>query len=71
VGSEMCIRDRQIHHADISPAEPGVTQVKICEIDGQRTLLIEQFEERIALCEDEFEAVVQAGAQAFLQKWPK
>lgn len=61
----------QIHRADESPAEPGVTQVRINEVDGIRTLHIEQFGETISLHEDEFEMVVQAGAQAFLQRWPK
>lgn len=60
----------QIHRADESPAEPGVTQVRIDKIDGIRTLHIERFRETISLSEDEFEMVVQAGAQAFLQRWP-
>lgn len=60
----------QIHRADESPAEPGVTQVRIDKIDGIRTLHIERFRETISLTEDEFEMVVQAGAQAFLQRWP-
>ena len=61
----------QIHRVDESPAEPGVTQVRINEVDGIRTLHIDQFGETISLSEDEFEMVVQAGAQAFLQRWPK
>lgn len=60
----------QIHRDDESPAEPGVTQVRINEIDGVRVLHIEQFGECVSLNEDEFEMVVQAGAQAFLQRWP-
>jgi hypothetical protein len=61
----------QIHRSDQSPAEPGVTQVRVTEIDGIRTVHIDQFGETISLTEDEFEMVVQAGAQAFLQRWPK
>lgn len=61
----------QVHRADQSPAEPGVTQVRMNEIDGIRTLHIDQFGETISLNEDEFEMVVQAGAQAFLQRWPQ
>lgn len=61
----------QVHRADQSPAEHGVTQVRINEVQGIRTLHIDQFGETISLHEDEFEMVVQAGAQAFLQRWPK
>ena len=61
----------QIHRDDESPAKPGVTQVRINETDGIRTLHIDQFGETISLTEDEFEMVVQAGAQAFLQRWPE
>ena len=61
----------QIHRDDESPAEPGVTQVRINENDGVRTLHIDQFGETISLSEDEFEMVVQTGAQAFLHRWPE
>jgi len=61
----------KVHMSDVTPAEPGLTEVRICQINGERFLQIAQFDEVVSLCEEEFEMVVQAGAQAFLQRWPK
>jgi hypothetical protein len=38
---------------------------------GEVVDVFDQFGETISLTEDEFEMVVQAGAQAFLQRWPE
>lgn len=61
----------QVHRADISPFDAESTEVLIRDDGGGRYLQIKQFGETISLDEDEFEMVVQAGAQAFRQRWPK
>lgn len=61
----------QVHMSDQSPANHDGTQIRITEIDERKVLHIDQFGDTISLNEDEFEMVVQAGAQAFLQRWPK
>jgi hypothetical protein len=61
----------RVHQVDVNPAQHGVTEVRICDVDGERLLQICQFDETISICEEEFEMVVQAGAAAFLQRWPK
>jgi len=61
----------KVHMSDVGPGYPDVTEVSITQIYDRRMLQICQFGETISLCEDEFEMVVQAGAQAFLQRWPQ
>ena len=61
----------QVHMSDQSPANHDGTQIRITEIHGRKVLHIDQSCETISLTEDEFEMVVQAGAQAFLQRWPQ
>lgn len=61
----------QVHMSDQSPANHDGTEIRIAQVDGRRVLYIDQFGETISLNEDEFEMVVQAGAHAFLQRWPQ
>lgn len=60
-----------IHATDQSPVGENATFVEALNVDGKRYVRISQYGETISLDEDEFELVVQAGAAAFLQRWPK
>ena len=60
-----------IHAPDQIPVGDGSTFIELLYVDCKRYVQISQCGETISLDEDEFELVVQAGAAAFLQRWPK
>lgn len=60
-----------VHRAVESPLEGDSIFVDVIDHGGERGIRIGTEMESIDLNEDEFEMVVQAGAQAFLQRWPR
>lgn len=60
-----------VHRAGESPLEGDSIFVDVIDHGGERGIRIGAEESSIDMTEDEFEMVVQAGAQAFLQRWPR
>ncbi len=60
-----------VHRAGESPLEGESIFVDIIDHGGERGIRIGTEMGSIDMTEDEFEMVVQAGAQAFLQRWPR
>ena len=60
-----------VHRAGESPLEGDCIFVNVIDHSGERGIRIGTEMESIDMTEDEFEMVVQAGAQAFLQRWPR
>jgi len=58
-----------VHRAGESPLEGDSIFVDVIDHGGERGIRIGAEESSIDMTEDEFEMVVQAGAQAFLQRW--
>ena len=60
-----------VHRAGKSWIEEGSIFVDVIDHGGERGIRIGAEMGSIEMTEDEFEMVVQAGAQAFLQRWPR
>ena len=60
-----------VHRAGESPLEGDSIFVDVIDHGGERGIRIGTEMGSIDMTEDEFEMVVQAGAQAFLQRWPR
>jgi len=60
-----------VHRAGKSPMECDSIFVDVIDHGGERGIRIGTEMGSIDMTEDEFEMVVQAGAQAFLQRWPR
>jgi hypothetical protein len=60
-----------VHRAGESPMDGESIFVDVIDHGGERGIRIGAEESSIDMTEDEFEMVVQAGAQAFLQRWPR
>ena len=60
-----------VHRAGESPMDGESIFVDVIDHGGERGIRIGTEMGSIDMTEDEFEMVVQAGAQAFLQRWPR
>lgn len=61
-----------VHRADESPLVSDSIFVDVIDVRGERGIRIgTKIGSVVDMLEDEFEMVVQAGAQAFLQRWPR
>lgn len=61
-----------VHRADESPLVGDSIFVDVIDVRGEQGIRIgTKIGSNVDMLEDEFEMVVQAGAQAFLQRWPR